>query len=194
MSKFGGSDGEDDKLSVDKSGGLVGVGSSNLGRARPPQLDVRSVGAISRAVTPVGVAGVAVLGLFLLLNQKPDQQLLDATIRNQEEQTQQLKEFKKVLQTATRPNVTVGLFNEAQPQQPVVVQPAVQYYQQPQSAQVNYQGLTAESEYRRLSAALVNDYSDFLAQWQTWEYAISEGSPEPTAEAFRRIAKEHGWR
>jgi hypothetical protein len=197
MSSFGSAGhNEESGLVVDKTGGVVGAGSSNLTRHSPTiQLNPMVLSGLSRALPTMAIAGAAVGCLAMLLGQKPDQQLLQATIESQKVQTQQMAKFEKVLATATRPNI--GLINigsnqpafEPQAQE----QPPIQYYQPPaQTSQVSMETSPEESEYRRLSTDLVNNYKAFSDQYQTW-LPVMATSPEPTAAAFRRISREQGW-
>jgi hypothetical protein len=197
MSSFG-SAGHDEEsgLVVDKTGGVVGTGSSNLARHSPTiQLNPMVVSSMSRALPTMAIAGAAVGCLAMLLGQKPDQQLLQATIESQKVQTQQMAKFEKVLATATRPNIGLINIGSNQPafEPQVQEQPPIQYYQPPtQTSQVSMEISPEESEYRRLSTDLVNNYQAFSEQYQTW-LPVMATSPEPTAAAFRRISREQGW-
>jgi hypothetical protein len=193
---------EESGLVVDKTGGVVGAGSSNLTRRHAPTIQLNPVlnpvlmSSVGRALPTLAIAGGAVGCLAMLLGQKPDQQLLQATIESQKVQTQQLAKFEKVLATATRPNIGLINIGSNQPafQPQAQEQPPIQYYQPPaQVSQVSMEISPEESEYQRLSTDLVNDYPAFQQQYQTWYSAMVGGSPEPTAAAFRRISREQGW-
>ena len=198
MSSFGSAgQKEESSLVVDKTGGVVGAGSSNLTRRHAPtiQLNPVVVSSLMRTLPTMAIAGASVGCLAMLLGQKPDQQLLQATIESQKVQTQQLAKFEKVLATATRPNIGLINIGSNQPafQPQVQEQPPIQYYEPPaQVSQVSMEISPEESEYQRLSTDLVNNYSAFQQQYQTW-LPVMATSPEPTAQAFRRISREQGW-
>ena len=198
MSSFGSAGhNEESGLAVDTKGGVVGAGSSNLTRRHAPtiQLNPVVVSSLMRTLPTLAIAGASVGCLAMLLGQKPDQQLLQATIESQKVQTQQLAKFEKVLATATRPNIGLINIGSNQPafQPQVQEQPPIQYYEPPaQVSQVSMDISPEESEYRRLSTDFVENYQAFSDQYQQW-LPVMATSPEPTAQAFRRISREQGW-
>jgi hypothetical protein len=126
---------EESGLAVDTKGGVVGAGSSNLTRRHAPTIQLNPVlmSSVGRTLPTLAIAGASVGCLAMLLGQKPDQQLLQATIESQKVQTQQLAKFEKVLATATRPNIGLINIGSNQPafQPQVQEQPPIQYYQPP---------------------------------------------------------------
>jgi hypothetical protein len=199
MSSFGSAGyNEESGLAVDTKGGVVGAGSSNLTRRHAPtiQLNPVVVSGLMRTLPTLAIAGASVGCLAMLLGQKPDQQLLQATIESQKVQAQQTARFEKLLATATRPNmslISIGGSNQPAFQPQVQEQPPIQYYQPPdQVSQVSMEISPEESEYRRLSTDLVNNSQAFAEQYQAW-LPVMATSPEPTAAAFRRISREQGW-
>jgi hypothetical protein len=176
MSKFGSASSEEPgKLAIDDSGNTRGLGVSNLARTRggalaSPETTQLIANTVGRTVPSLAIAGGVVAVMALLLGQKPDQQLLNATIENQKQQTAQLKEFKKVLETATRPSNTVALLNiGGAPQQQPAFQPQqqapVQFYQAPAPVAPAPQPAAQQVTY---SAELASQYTACVAEgWQS---------------------------